>query len=439
MDKKTNKVIRRNAVQDYVYRGYALKDLSLYQFVTHFGQETRGRRARLTEHESRKQGYVRALFLKGHPLEATHLMCERMKPVPICANFPSTKTEDNAKKEKPAKMLLLYLKPWRVLEDLKSPQQSWWEALEAFKAIDSDEVREVQLIMDNIQEIKDIEELSKEERKEELAQDGPSARNREQLEREYEERRFEYEDNGEYREAIKLLKSGKAFEKPTGRTTKAHGVDDGFTDLANERLNAQCFRLAEKSRDYLQRENEVVKQARQNSSTSKARQPPTRSGNGQSSHSLGNSSTACPQSPEELGLQTFAKIRQLKTLNRKQTAAFYTCVEAALKRITEGPLYEAQRILITGVGSNGKSKMIEAITTWYDAMNKGHELVTVAPTGTAVAQVNGSTIHSVHLRPWSHVATHPCLTKRNHGRVTCSESGSARQGNETEVSCPAAL
>ncbi|KAK1919902.1 hypothetical protein P3342_002196 [Pyrenophora teres f. teres] len=257
------------------------------------------------------------------------------------------KTEDNAKKEKLAKMLLLYLKPWRVLEDLESPQQSWWEALEAFKAIESDEVREAQLIMDNIEEIKDMEELSKEERKEELAQDGPSAR----LEREYEERRFI---------------------------------------------------LAEKSRDYLQQENEVVKQARQNSSTSKARQPPTRPGNGQSSHSLGTSSTACPQSPEELGLQTFAKISQLKTLNRKQTAAFYTCVEAALKRITEGPLYEAQRILITGVGGTGKSKVIEAITTWYDVMNKGHELVAVAPTVTDAAQVNGSTIHSVHLRPWSH-------------------------------------
>ncbi|KAE8838560.1 hypothetical protein HRS9139_02943 [Pyrenophora teres f. teres] len=261
------------------------------------------------------------------------------------------KTEDNAKKEKLAKMLLLYLKPWRVLEDLESPQQSWWEALEAFKAIESDEVREAQLIMDNIEEIKDMEELSKEERKEELAQDGPSARNREQLEREYEERRFI---------------------------------------------------LAEKSRDYLQQENEVVKQARQNSSTSKARQPPTRPGNGQSSHSLGTSSTACPQSPEELGLQTFAKISQLKTLNRKQTAAFYTCVEAALKRITEGPLYEAQRILITGVGGTGKSKVIEAITTWYDVMNKGHELVAVAPTVTDAAQLNGSTIHSVHLRPWSH-------------------------------------
>ncbi|KAL7775032.1 hypothetical protein CFE70_005948 [Pyrenophora teres f. teres 0-1] len=298
------------------------------------------------------------------------------------------KTEDNAKKEKLAKMLLLYLKPWRVLEDLESPQQSWWEALEAFKAIESDEVREAQLIMDNIEEIKDMEELSKEERKEELAQDGPSARNREQLEREYEERRFMYENDGEYREAIKLLKT--------------HGVDDGFTDLANERLNAQCLRLAEKSRDYLQQENEVVKQARQNSSTSKARQPPTRPGNGQSSHSLGTSSTACPQSPEELGLQTFAKISQLKTLNRKQTAAFYTCVEAALKRITEGPLYEAQRILITGVGGTGKSKVIEAITTWYDVMNKGHELVAVAPTVTDAAQVNGSTIHSVHLRPWSH-------------------------------------
>ncbi|KAI1581661.1 hypothetical protein PtrEW7m1_004307 [Pyrenophora tritici-repentis] len=44
-------------------------------------------------------------------------------------------------------------------------------------------------------------------------------------------------DDGEYEEAIKLLKSGKLFEKPTGWTIRAHGVDNSFTDLTNERLN----------------------------------------------------------------------------------------------------------------------------------------------------------------------------------------------------------
>ncbi|KAF8231680.1 hypothetical protein L208DRAFT_1192207, partial [Tricholoma matsutake] len=53
------------------------------------------------------------------------------------------------------------------------------------------------------------------------------------------------------------------------------------------------------------------------------------------------------------------------------------------------------KMYLGGIGSTGKSQFIKALIYFFEMRNESHQIMIVAPTGSAAALLNGSTYHSV--------------------------------------------
>src|SRR5205814_1863026 len=49
---------------------------------------------------------------------------------------------------------------------------------------------------------------------------------------------------------------------------------------------------------------------------------------------------------------------------------------------------------IFGEGGTGKTRMIQAVRTWFEVLDRRNELVITATTGTAAFKIKGNTLHS---------------------------------------------
>ncbi|KAJ7439442.1 hypothetical protein B0H11DRAFT_1732803, partial [Mycena galericulata] len=93
----------------------------------------------------------RVPFLQHHLQDATHQLkvvpyLKRTVPVPIGPALP--RRDQPALKERHARLMLIFFKPWRHAEDLRHANQSWSEAYSQFLlACSEDDVRR----MDNMQ------------------------------------------------------------------------------------------------------------------------------------------------------------------------------------------------------------------------------------------------------------------------------------------------
>jgi hypothetical protein len=78
------------------------------------------------------------------------------------------------------------------------------------------------------------------------------------------------------------------------------------------------------------------------------------------------------------------------TLNAAQARAFIL-VASRVTLVQASPL----RMYLGGMGGTGKSQVIKALISFFDSRDKPHRLRVMAPTGSAAAQVDGSTYHSL--------------------------------------------
>lgn len=77
-------------------------------------------------------------------------------------------------------------------------------------------------------------------------------------------------------------------------------------------------------------------------------------------------------------------------LNTEQERAF--CIVANHATMSKpGHL----KMYLGGIGSTGKSQFIKALIYFFEMRNESHQIMIVAPTGSAAALLNGSTYHSV--------------------------------------------
>ena len=76
------------------------------------------------------------------------------------------------------------------------------------------------------------------------------------------------------------------------------------------------------------------------------------------------------------------------SLNTEQERAFRIMANHA---VSKNP--EQLRMHLGGMGGTGKTQVIKAITTIFEARNESHRFIIVAPTGTAAALLGGSTYH----------------------------------------------
>ncbi|PBK94525.1 hypothetical protein ARMGADRAFT_927811, partial [Armillaria gallica] len=75
-------------------------------------------------------------------------------------------------------------------------------------------------------------------------------------------------------------------------------------------------------------------------------------------------------------------------LNAEQDRAYSIIVQHA-----QSSLPEQLRMYIGGMGSTGKTQVLRAMMKYFDTMEEGHWMIHIAPTGTMVSLVRGSTYH----------------------------------------------
>jgi Helitron helicase-like domain at N-terminus/PIF1-like helicase len=77
-------------------------------------------------------------------------------------------------------------------------------------------------------------------------------------------------------------------------------------------------------------------------------------------------------------------------LNKEQERAFRIVANhATMSQPSSLKMY------LGGMGGTGKSQVIKALIAFFEKRNEAHRIITVAPTGSAAALLNGSTYHSV--------------------------------------------
>ncbi|EJD35909.1 hypothetical protein AURDEDRAFT_74809, partial [Auricularia subglabra TFB-10046 SS5] len=84
------------------------------------------------------------------------------------------------------------------------------------------------------------------------------------------------------------------------------------------------------------------------------------------------------------------KVKTDFALNKEQSRAYYMVVNHFLTA-TEPPL----QLYLAGMAGTGKSRVIHAISAFFVAMGVPDQLLLLAPTGTAAANIGGHTYHSV--------------------------------------------
>ncbi|KAJ3870791.1 hypothetical protein F5051DRAFT_299458, partial [Lentinula edodes] len=82
-------------------------------------------------------------------------------------------------------------------------------------------------------------------------------------------------------------------------------------------------------------------------------------------------------------------------LNERQTLAFLLVTDAIGKQLqTSATISQPLRLLVTGPGGTGKSRIFEAWTEFHQELDCIEEFRLTAPTGVVASDIGGCTIHS---------------------------------------------
>ncbi|EJD37258.1 hypothetical protein AURDEDRAFT_28822, partial [Auricularia subglabra TFB-10046 SS5] len=84
------------------------------------------------------------------------------------------------------------------------------------------------------------------------------------------------------------------------------------------------------------------------------------------------------------------QVVQKFTLNTEQERAFMIIANHYLTA-SQSPL----QLYMAGMAGTGKSRVIHALSAFFTVMDASSQLLLLAPTGTAAANIGGSTYHSV--------------------------------------------
>ncbi|KAJ3899401.1 hypothetical protein F5879DRAFT_810956, partial [Lentinula edodes] len=81
-------------------------------------------------------------------------------------------------------------------------------------------------------------------------------------------------------------------------------------------------------------------------------------------------------------------------LNEQQTLAFLLLADTVGHQSLDNKSMEPLRLLVTGPGGTGKSRIFAAWSDFYQGLGRNDEFRLTAPTGVVASQIGGCTIHS---------------------------------------------
>ncbi len=405
-------IILLNDVCDYMHRGEALSDLSLYKYTSCIEKITSNSEEHLKGYDDingrkgRKKG-KRYQFDERHPQHKSHLQRDRYKQlVPRLTWFPPSAANDI---EKFAKCVLLLFKPFTNISELKGENMTWEEALNQWIP---DE--EHQQLIDNMKEMH-LGQIRKrqldEERHAEQGYESDEDDEYTEIDGNFyfalDEEDSDYEDIAELsyhscnndeensldeqtlegleilarvgdeqmigQEKSSLVKVSKSVQKPTIKEWKDTMTKCKKMITCTEKQNEQVYNLTEQNTNNIE--------------------------------DIGSNSIHVNQLQDILD-----DVSTKFSLNQKQRKAFYLVGENVMKRYN-GFATEQILLYLGGAGGTGKTRVIEALVYLHEKLNMKFALKLAAFTGTAASNIGGRTLSSL-AQVGNHTTRNRTNTKR---------------------------
>jgi len=385
---------------DYYYRHESLKDLSLYEFVSKYGTERipKVRNARLQRHR----------FLEEHPFYDTKWLVKRSHViVPKVSFFPPPKEN---KPEEFYAWVLCVLVPFRHPKDLVDEGESYEDAftrrglseecLRYFKKLEDRMTGQFQADQDRQRHLEEEKEggpgqalprapgrrdvfLEADENVEELLENmnlavgmGPSCRDKylsDGIEPFQKAMAAVDDKSGGSREIHGKVRSvGHDEVKNWGKELK-NSVAKVKADMENE---DNPFGLNQVVNDQLLPDIQLLPERR--------------------------ADDVLVSFSQEVDTCDPNSIASRMTLNKEQRRAFMLVVEHAKSVLLDKkPDVKPLQMTVLGEGGTGKSRVIKAITAYFDVIKKRHALRVCATTGKAACLIGGATAHSTARLPFN--------------------------------------
>lgn len=391
---------------DYTCRGPELEDFALLFFLVNT-YDTDIPKESCAEEETRPRN-PRIFYTAQHPHWHTRYRVLRTKghntlPAFVGRYFP--RADDAELRPFYCASVLVLLKPWRRLSELRLPGCSWEQSLQAFLDSASKCVHD---IIGNIQFFYDSRDAAAKRRLRELQEDSETRYSRHMFinpaDEEGEEGNSEafpidlsdwcdedFEDlERSFYDARELFYGFEAVQ-----LAQSAGVFSRSENLPGAHTYSYRTATSTDLRQLEQWEALLLKDATEQV---KARHLPQQAETSLPTNSVQGLAAVLtdvlPLTQEDLGLGQGLEPAELSSLNDAQRRAHDMVIEH-LRDTLAGKRPPQLKMIIYGEGGTGKSKVIQTITESFRQMDRPYLLVKASYTGIAASIINGFTIHNI--------------------------------------------
>lgn len=423
--------LAHSQLKDYIFRGDLMTDISLYWYVatteriTYKSEKSRldSRNHPIANAGAGAKSTPRSPFHPSHPHFKTHLVRLRKNCLVPVIIGPTLNSRNGDYEQYCCDMLLLF-KPWRTLNDLRKPGESWAQAFQAY-AFDDASNRIIQN-MNHVHECRDAKDEYNELRRRGVrtqnlldakmmsAHHGrevgePHADDEEsevlnvirELAPHLLDRQFENADADRgrkpSRDELRAIRADDAVS-----TASAMGLNCLGIDSDDEMIVDDALKTCDESVSNLDELKRAMTEYKDSLDSQNVNDDPDDESFGADSISeLINASDLHASSSSKIVHDTNPSFTDEMIdvvdlvvsefgLNEQQ--------ERALKVVAYHKICRSDKqlmMIVAGPGGTGKSRVIAALTSLFEKLNSSHQLKKAAPTGIAAYAIGGTTVHSL--------------------------------------------
>ncbi len=400
IEEGNNGMVLLDDTSDYMMRGEALRDMSLYEYTSLIEKITFRSEGRLkSQEEEVKKGRPkneRLKFCDEHPQSQTHLQRKRSSPiVPRLTWFPPC---EQSNPEKFAKCILIMFKPFTEVTKLKEHNMSWYEAFKAYNFKDEHllhiaHIREMQQGLSRKAEMDEIRKQCTEENDAEILSTDEKyyyISDDEEIDDLEEESINDLmtitssKTNSSTDEGVKIISKARCLQN-------VNPSNNCLFDVQNDTPSKQVTRrLLQNWKDKIEEyrakiRNQMIKDSNVKK-TSRIEDI--------HSEQLVTRTDSCYTTHGDKYEDIVQNVAAEFNLNKKQKQAFELIATNVIKILN--CLDVNQRLVyLGGAGGTGKSQVIKAIRHLHEILKVSYSIKISAYTGTAAAEINGHTISSL--------------------------------------------
>ena len=386
-----------NDTTDYMMRGEELRELSLYEYTSCIEKITVKSEKKLKGEDSRtklgRPKNQRIMFEENHPQSRTHLQRRRSIPlVPRLTYFPPS---EQTNKNKFSMCMLIMFKPFVDINRIKEKHQSWGEAFDAYMFEDKhivhiNRIREMHEGLAQKAELDEARKMCTLDESSEMAtpdhvyyyitDEDEMSEVEDELHIESIKNTPQYDSNSIA--GLEIICNAKNMN---GQDTKKKIASNRIHKPAsNTKVTEWKAHLEESRKIAVKKLNGTLEDEK---TVNKDEYMPKQ---------------LDIQGCQKINLKTVQEsysniiddIIEIFTLNAKQQIAFKLIATNVINRL-KGLDVEQKLVYLGGQAGTGKSQVIKAIKFLHEKLNIQYSLRLSAYTGTAAAEIHGSTLSSL--------------------------------------------